>query len=411
MVILSFAVSMTIIFYMVSKKINIGAALTLGASILLLLNGSSISSIITLIASSITNSITINLALAISLITILGYLMEYYKIISRMISALRNVLRSTKVTILLAPALMGMLQISGGALMSCPIVNNLGDELKLDNVKKAAINLLFRHGIYFVFPLSPAFILVTKLAEIEMWDFMKIQFPIFLMLYLVAYLILLRKVPTPVLKKISIKEYIKSLLSFLYFASPILLSLISAVFFDLKLYIAILLGLVVALIIHFIDTKMDQSFITEDNILIASKKGFKLEIVLAIVGIMIFKDAVNNIDGLLELFAFLVNSGTPVGIIIVIGTAILSFPLASVQPSIAILFPLIIPLAGDYSARLVYAMFIYSSGFIFYYISPLHMCQVLTLEYFDVNIKQLYKTYRLILALTFLTILFIYLQA
>jgi len=143
MVILSFAVPMTIIFYMVSKKINIGAALTLGASILLLLNGSSISSIITLIASSITNSITINLALAISLITILGYLMEYYKIISRMISALRNVLRSTKVTILLAPALMGMLQISGGALMSCPIVNNLGDELKLDNVKKAAIILLF----------------------------------------------------------------------------------------------------------------------------------------------------------------------------------------------------------------------------------------------------------------------------
>ncbi|MBN4056538.1 DUF401 family protein [bacterium AH-315-K05] len=411
MVILSFLISMVIIFYMVHKKINIGIALTLGASILLILNGSSITFLIMIIINAIANISTINLVLAISLITILGHLMDYYKITSRMILSLRSVLRSTKVTILLAPALMGMLQISGGALMSCPIVNSLGDELKLDNIKKSAINLLFRHGIYFIFPLSPAFILAAQLAEIKMWDFMKIQFPIFFILYLVGYFVLLRTATSPPLKKNSLKEYIKSIVSFSYFAAPILLSLISAVFFGLTLYIAILLGLTAALIIHFIDTKIDSTYIVEDNVITASIKGFKPSIVLAIIGIMIFKDAVNNIDGLHELFYSLIASGAPVGIIIVIGTAMLSFPLASVQPSIAILFPLIIPLAGDYSARLVYAMFIYSSGFIFYYISPLHMCQVLTLEYFGVNIKQLYKTYRVILALTFLMIIFIYMKA
>lgn len=105
MVILSFLISMVVIFCMVHKKINIGIALTLGAIILLVLNGSSITFLITIIINAIANINTINLVLAISLITILGHLMDYYKITARMILALRSVLRSTKVTILLAPAL------------------------------------------------------------------------------------------------------------------------------------------------------------------------------------------------------------------------------------------------------------------------------------------------------------------
>jgi len=37
------------------------------------------------------------------------------------------------------------------------------------------------------------------------------------------------------------------------------------------------------------------------------------------------------------------------------------------------------------------------SGFMGYYVSPLHMCQVLTLQYFEVESKALYMNYKIIL--------------
>lgn len=43
----------------------------------------------------------------------------------------------------------------------------------------------------------------------------------------------------------------------------------------------------------------------------------------------------------------------------------------------------------------VYLFFVYRSGFIGYYFSPIHLCQILTLQEMGVSTRNLYKEYRL----------------
>jgi len=386
---------------MVNKKVNIGYSLITGSVLLALLNGRGVSRIFQLFIQTITESTTITLAITIGLITVLAYLMEKYLILDRMIIALEKILRSTKATILIAPALMGTLLVSGGALMSCPIVGNLGDRLSIPNDKKATINLVFRHALYFVFPLSPTILLAAEIGNFELWDFIKLQFPIALALYIFGYFYLLRGYKDPVAEKISVSQYFKAIKEFVLYSSPIMISLFGVVIFQLPFYISLVAGILASILINQYDIKQDEKYALKENVFKTIYKGIKFPMIIAIVGIMLYKNTVNDIDEIIIFLNNLLEQGMPVELLIFLSTAIICFPLASTNPGIAILFPMILPLAPNYETKLLYAMFIYTSSFMFYYISPLHLCQVLTLEYFEVKLKSLYKNYIYLLPITY----------
>ncbi|SKC92156.1 DUF401 family protein [Maledivibacter halophilus] len=409
MVIVTLVISMVVTLFLVSRKVNIGYSLMIGAILLSILNGRNASYIFNVFLRTFSESTTITLALAIALITILGHLMEKYLILDRMITSLEQMLRSARTTILMAPAIIGTLLVTGGALMSCPVVDALGNKLDISKDKRASINLIFRHALYFCFPLSPTIILAAEIGEFDILDFIKLQFPIAVVMYILGYFFYLRKYNEPKLKKINLKEYLKTIGKFTLYSSPILISLFGVFIFDLPFYLSLVIGVFAAIVINVYDKSRDDKYKINENVFITMYKGLKPPMVIAILGIMVFKNVVNDFD---ELFIFLNNlldKGIPIELLIILSCGLISFPLASTQPSIAILFPMILPLAPTDHVKLLYAMFIYTSGFMFYYISPLHMCQVLTLEYFDVKLKDLYKNYLYILPLTYLSMIIIYL--
>ncbi|KAB3534818.1 DUF401 family protein [Alkaliphilus pronyensis] len=177
MLILSLVISIFITLFLVNRKLNIGYSLMVSSFFLAMLNGRSLPQFLNLYKNTLLEPTTLSLGSIIALITVLAYLMDKYFILDRMIIALEKILRSAKATILIAPALMGTLLVSGGALMSCPIVGSLGDRLNIANDKKATINLIFRHALYFVFPLSPAILLASEIGDFRVIDFIKLQFP------------------------------------------------------------------------------------------------------------------------------------------------------------------------------------------------------------------------------------------
>lgn len=406
MIILNLGLSMILILFLVSKKINIGYSLIIGATVLSLLTGKNISYILNVFLKTIYEPTTISLAITISFITILGYLMDKYHILNRMVLSLEKMLRSVKLTILISPALIGTLLVTGGALMSCPVVNTLGDRLEISKDKKASINLIFRHALYFAFPLAPPLILASELGGFNILDFVKLQLPITIAMYIFGYMFFLKKLK--VNKEVSKHNYLNSVLNFLLYSSPILISLIGAIVLNLPFYISLIFGIVISIIINKKDIKKDEKYRLNEHLLKTIYKGFKPSMVIAIIGIMFYKNIVNDIDEIYMYLNILLEKGMPLELLILISSALISFPLASTQPGIAILYPMILPLAPDYETKLLYGMFIYTCSFIFYYISPLHMCQVLTLEYFNVKLKDLYKNYMLILPLTFIVMLVIY---
>ncbi|WP_169824247.1 DUF401 family protein [Clostridium formicaceticum] len=393
---------------MVNRKINMGYSMIVAAALLALLNGRSIPYIVNTFLHTIVSQSTITLALTVGLITVLAYLMDQYLILDRMVVSLETILRSAKLTILLAPSIMGTLLVYGGALMSCPVVGRLGDRLSISKDEKATINLLFRHTLFLIFPLSPAMILAIELGEIAAWDLIKIQFPISVFMYILGYILFIRNYKDPEIKKVNTQEYLKAIMQFLLYALPILISLLGALIFSMPFYISLLLGIGISMAINTYDKRYDTKYDMGENPLKTMYKGLKMPLVIAIIGIMFYRNIVTDMDEIYVFFGNLLEQGMPLELLIFMACAVICLSLASAQPGIAILFPIVLPLAPDYDTKLLYAMFIFTTSFLFYYISPLHLCQVLTLEYFEVGLRKLYKNYVYLIPLTFLSMVAIY---
>lgn len=419
MIVLTIIISLGLVIYLANKKVNIGLALVIGALIIGTFNGIKINQLLTIFIKSIFEETTLELVGAIVMISILGHLMGEFKILDRMVYSLEKVLRSVKATILVIPAIMGTLLVTGGALLSCPIVDTLGDRLDIKGDKKAAINMIFRHALYFIYPFSPTIILASKISGISVWKLISVQFPISIFMYILGYYIYLRKVKEPPKEKISSGEYIKHIKKLLVYTAPLSISIILALVINIPFYLSLALGIIICILIDKLTEKgilkyseeiavAGDSGKREDNIFKILIQGIKLPMVYAILGIMIFKGTIQGVDEINILLNNYIDKGIPIEAIIIIFGLLTSFATASTQTAIALLYPMILPIAGNEQIKVLYAMLIYGTGFIAYFASPLHLCQVLTLEYFKVKAKDLYKNYTYLLPPIYISVLILY---
>ncbi len=97
--------------------------------------------------------------------------------LDNMVRGLSGFLGNLKAAIMTVPALVGSMPVLGGAAVSAPLVDKLGDGLGLSPEKKAA-NLVFRHGMFFVFPFSPSMILVSNLLGVPVTSLLAKLWPV-----------------------------------------------------------------------------------------------------------------------------------------------------------------------------------------------------------------------------------------
>ncbi len=99
--------------------------------------------------------------MTVIMVSILGGLMNHYKILDKIVETLLLMVRSKKNILMIIPAMIGVLIIPGGALLSAPFINNIGEEIKLTPARRAAINLVFRHITMFILPYSTSLLVVS----------------------------------------------------------------------------------------------------------------------------------------------------------------------------------------------------------------------------------------------------------
>lgn len=393
MIVLKLAAVVVLLLILINKKVNLGLSLIIASVVMLFLNGQGPLELGTAVLTMLKDPITYTMTFTILFISIMGYLMNRYHMLDRMIENLEQILRSAKATILLAPTIIGLLLVTGGALMSCPVVDTLGEKLKLSNDKRAAINMIFRHGLYFAYPLSPTIILAAQLGGFELFDFIKVQFPITILIFALGYFVLLRGVKDQKPDKISAKQYLGHIKGFLLYSSPITVSIIATAVSGLPFHYTLPLGILVAIIVNYYDSKKDPQYKLPESPVVLVSKGINIKMLTSVWGILLFKTVMGNLSELNDFVANMVHGGVPVELIVLISAGILAFAMGNFQPSLAIVYPLILPLASSYNQVILFAYLMYAVGFIAYFTSPVHMCQVLTMEYFKTNMKDLYKNY------------------
>jgi len=326
-----------------------------------------------IIAITVSDISVLLLALAMGLIPMIGGSMKD----SGQMDDLVNNLRIGKRGLMaFSPAIMGLLPMPGGALLSAPILEKGGIGVA-DDVK-VAINNWFRHLFVMIYPLSSALIASAKIANLNVYNAMFYLLPTFFFALFLGYVFLIRKIDG----KIEYEEpfSVKGLVL------PLGIVLIAPVLdFSLKTYVtlpfselATVVGVGTALICSIMLSRVELDLV---NI---AKKMKPWNFTLIIIGMFIFL----NIFKASNAAALIGSIPLPPATLCVVAGFVLGLATGRVLLPASIILPVYLTF-GTITPVLFALM--YTGIFFGYMISPVHPCVGVSLEYFSVPMKNFFK--------------------
>ena len=368
---LAFVLSIASIF-IISRR-SFPLALVVGGLILGLLTITPIK-VYTQIVDTITNVDILLLAIAVSVIPLIGGIMEY----SGELDLLLNNLRIGKRGLLiLVPALVGMLPMPGGALLSAPMVQKVASEESGE--LKTAINIWFRHLLILIYPLSAALIAATKIVGFTVYDVLPYLLVWFVLAFALGYLFFL--------VKISDKHTHKPDFSLRGLLIPISILMVAPVIdfaiqraFILKYKsISTLVGVLMSLILA---VRLSPKRINYRKIITKMRPW---EFGAIILGMFIFFN-IFKVSPIADRIAGIEVSPITLSIW---GGFLLGFATGRVQLPASIILPIYLTKSGNMSG-FVFSL-IYVSIFFGYVISPVHPCVAITVSYFKTSMMGFIK--------------------
>jgi len=111
---------------------------------------------------TLTDIETWDITVSVALIAILGSVMRELGQLDDIMEGLRGLGVRGRPLMALSSTLMGLLPVPGGAILSASVVEEEGRSMGADERGSATANLLFRHLNFFAYPLSPALIFLAS---------------------------------------------------------------------------------------------------------------------------------------------------------------------------------------------------------------------------------------------------------
>jgi len=300
--------------------------------------------------------------------------------LEKILEGFRHLLKDVRVVVVLLPAIIGLMPIIGGALLSAPMVVPGCDELRLSEERRTFLNYWFRHIWEFVLPTYPALILAATLMRIPVRKLCWINLPFTPLAILVGILVGYWGVSKPVRREdgagsISGWELFKNLF-------PLLFGILLVVGFKVELAYAFgvtILGMIVFYRIG------------KHKVLKGFKESLGLELLLTVTLVMGFKRVLESSQAIPAVSATLSSSGVPIWLIAMLIPLLIGLMTGFTVSPIAIGFPILIPLLRGDPNFYHYMGAGFVSGICGVLLSPFHPCLVLTREFFHADWKGVYR--------------------
>ncbi|WP_293728873.1 DUF401 family protein, partial [uncultured Phascolarctobacterium sp.] len=165
------AIAMLLIIIMLRKHIPIGPCMLAGGLLIWAVKAPSLHYLTQAGVETMTMSRTYDILLALYFVMCLEIELRTSGALAGMVHALQRIFSSTKVTLAVMPAFLGLLPSLGGARFSAPIVEEASRDLNITQEHKAAINFWFRHIFEFSSPIIPGMIMACNIAGVAYSDF------------------------------------------------------------------------------------------------------------------------------------------------------------------------------------------------------------------------------------------------
>ena len=299
---------------------------------------------------------------------------------NKILEGFRHILKDMRVVIALLPAMIGLMPLVGGALVSAPMVVEGSDLLRLSPERRTFINYWFRHIWEYILPTYPALILAATLVGVPVRKLGWVNFPltpvaIFSGAMIGFWGISNSKEGREVSKRTSVWELLTNLL-------PLIFALVLVIGFKLELAYAFGPMILGVILFDRIDPR---------TILRALKGSLSIELLLTVVTVMGFKKVLESSQAILMISTFLSSAGFPFRLIAIFVPLIVGVMTGMTIAPIAIGFPILIPLFQNDPDFLNYMMLAFASGIAGDLLSPFHLCLVLTKDFFKADLKRVYR--------------------
>ena len=112
----------------------------------------------------------------------------------RLVESIERYVRWPRVRLVIFPAMVGFLPMPGGALFSCPMLEAASQGMNIPPRRKTLINYWFRHIWEVSWPLYPGYVLASSLLGLPLTTLMKYTFPLVIMAFCVGWFFLMRDI-------------------------------------------------------------------------------------------------------------------------------------------------------------------------------------------------------------------------
>ncbi|HBH13447.1 MAG TPA: hypothetical protein DDX29_10095 [Clostridiales bacterium] len=367
-------------------KVKLGYAILTSAIVLGMVSGIGMNSFFNAVIGVFKKSSSQNTILVVTMVSILGGVMKHYGILEVIVDTMQKVIGSKRNIIIIIPAMVGILTIPGGALLSAPFVNRIGEEIDLSPPRRAAINLVFRHLAMFILPFSTSIIIVPTILPNISIPFLILLNSVFVAgIVISGYFMFLKDIR---LEKVEARERtFKNVLKLFIYISPIYTCVVITGITGIPFYLSMFASLLIVYILG------DKKVFLKTMV-----KSINYKTVITVTSVLIMQSTIMQMTEMLEIFIGIFQASDnffTVMLILLITSTFFGFMTGYIVAALAITLPLIAQLNVSYEMLHVYVYIATGCAFIGYFFSPLHLCQAFTVQIMGVSTLDLYKEYRL----------------
>jgi len=373
-----------LIIVLIRLKVPIGVSLIAGALFLGVWNFGVGREFWLMLYHSLINLKSWKLVLTVALILTFANLFETAGFVRSMVRSLESLLPPKWVS-RAAPAIIGLLPMPGGAMVSAPIVREIGRNQELTPETLTASNYWWRHVWEATWPLYPSIILAAAVLKTSVWNVAVINFPISVICIAVGLTL-------PRIGGNNKAEEKPDYILLLKSLWPILTIVLLGLILKIDLVISVILIIIVFQLAKYSDIGQLKSSL---------KKGFSPEIILLIFGVMTLMYAMDKTGTAQLFYSELLELSIPPSLVAFAVPFVVGVLTGVTSAYIGVGFPVIFPLLGTESLSFNSGMFLaFAGGFMGVMASPVHLCLVLTSRYFGASIGRTILKLLPIIALT-----------
>ena len=380
MIILKLALVILLIIFLLRLKVGMGLSLISASVAIGLLFFSRKYDIPVVMAKSLSSYMTIKTAVIVYGVLLLSYLLKARQV-DRMVAGLSHLFKNVKYAIIVPPMLIGLLPMPGGAMLPAPIIESMSGPLNLPPEKKTFINYWFRHIWEYFWPLYPGLILTASIMQTSIKSIMFHQFYLTILAF-VTGMVFLSSVKNKTDKTVK-PNALKGLISLAMSVSPILLMIILIMATPIREDVIVMSISLAYLLLQ--RTSFKEKFRS-------LWKSFSIDTMLLIVGVMVFKDFLNESSSLNAIVGSIPREGFAMYVMLIFIPLLIGFLTGINQAYVGIVLPILVAFISvngivDFSKLAIF----YASGFTGVLLSPVHLCLSLTKEYFHAEWGKVYK--------------------